>query len=167
MEHRPQTASLHLRLSWASVMMVCQLSLPPLNIPTCIKIVPVFIPSPNNKILCMSNLKAFADEKIVEIYFGKDKKHFWKMLATSILSFYHNVFKRRLVQDNLTLSQNKPWFLRVCSRTLLKTLWEKEKLLITSNFSFSHSVFYLLEELSAIFIKVEIVVSKLLQFGRV
>ena len=25
----------------------------------------------------------------------------------------------------------------------LKTLWEKEKLLVTSNFSFSHSVFYL------------------------
>ena len=35
----------------------------------------------------------------------------------------------------------KPWFLRVCSTSLLKTLWEKEKLLITSNFSFSHSVF--------------------------
>ena len=25
---------------------------------------------------------------------------------------------------------NKPWFLRVCRRSLLKTLWEKEKLLI-------------------------------------
>ena len=36
---------------------------------------------------------------------------------------------------------NKPWFLRVCSRGLLKTLWEKKKLLVTSNFSFSHSVF--------------------------
>ena len=36
---------------------------------------------------------------------------------------------------------NKPWFLRVCSTSLLKTLWEKEKLLVTSNFSFSHSVF--------------------------
>ena len=33
--------------------------------------------------------------------------------------------------------QNKPWFLRVCSTSLLKTLWEKEKLLVTSNFSFS------------------------------
>ena len=38
--------------------------------------------------------------------------------------------------------QNKPWFLCVCSTSLLKTLWEKEKLLVTSNFSFSHSVFY-------------------------
>ena len=27
---------------------------------------------------------------------------------------------------------NKPWFLRVCSKSLLKTLWEKEKLLVTS-----------------------------------
>ena len=36
---------------------------------------------------------------------------------------------------------NKPWFLRVCSTSLLKTLWENEKLLVTSNFSFSHSVF--------------------------
>ena len=43
---------------------------------------------------------------------------------------YHNPFP------------NKPWFLRVCSASLLKTLWKKEKLLVTSNFSFSHSVFY-------------------------
>ena len=51
--------------------------------------------------------------------------------------------------------------------SLLKTQREKEKLLIMSNFSFSHSVFYPFEELSAIFIKSEIVVCKLLQFGRV
>ena len=62
---------------------------------------------------------------------------------------------------------NKPWFLRVCSTNLLKTLWEKEKLLVTSNFSFSHSVFYLLKELFAVFVKFEIVVCKCFQFGRV
>ena len=62
---------------------------------------------------------------------------------------------------------NKPWFLRVYSTSLLKTLWEKEKLLVMSNFSFSHGVFYWLEELSAIFIKFEIVVCKHFQFGRV
>ena len=56
---------------------------------------------------------------------------------------------------------NKPCILRVCSTRLLKTLWEKEKLLIMSNFSFSHSVFYPFEELSSIFIKFEIVVCKL------
>ena len=62
---------------------------------------------------------------------------------------------------------NKPWFLHVCSTSLMKTLWEKEKLLVTSNFSFSHSVFSPFGELSAIFIEIEIVVCKLLQFGRV
>ena len=50
---------------------------------------------------------------------------------------------------------------------VLKTLWEKEKLLVMSNFSFSHSVFNPFEELSSIFIKFEIVVCKLLQFGKV
>ena len=55
---------------------------------------------------------------------------------------------------------NKPWFLRVCSKGLFKTLWEKEKLLVTSNFSFSHSVFNPFGELPAIFIKFKIVVCK-------
>ena len=49
--------------------------------------------------------------------------------------------------------------------SLLKTLWEKEKLLVTSNFSFSHSIFYPFGEHSAIFIEFEIVVCKLVQFG--
>ena len=62
---------------------------------------------------------------------------------------------------------NKPWIFHVCIITLLKTLWEKQKLLITSNFSFSPSVFYPFGELSAIFIQFEIVVCKVFQFGRV
>ena len=45
--------------------------------------------------------------------------------------------------------------------------WEKEKFLITNNFSFSHTVFYPFGLLSAIFVKFEIVVCKLFQFGRV
>ena len=61
---------------------------------------------------------------------------------------------------------NKPWFSRVCSKSLLKTQWEKEKLLVTSNFSFSHSVFYSVGDLSAIFINSKIAVCKLFQFGR-
>ena len=62
---------------------------------------------------------------------------------------------------------NKPGILRVCGKSLLKTLWEKEKLLVMSNFSFSHSVFYLFEEFSAILNKTEIVVCTVFQFGRV
>ena len=44
------------------------------------------------------------------------------------LNFWHVVQRTPL--------PNKPWFLRVYSTSLLKTLQEKEKLLITSNFSF-------------------------------
>ena len=62
---------------------------------------------------------------------------------------------------------NKPWFLRVYSTSILKTLLEKEKLLLMSNFSFSLSVFHPFRELSAIFIKFDTVVCKLSQFGTV
>ena len=56
----------------------------------------------------------------------------------------------------LTISQTSP----VCSTNLLKTLREKEKLLVMSNFSFSHSVFQPSKGLSTIFIKFKIVVCK-------
>ena len=61
---------------------------------------------------------------------------------------------------------NKPLFLRFCKASDLKTLREKEKLLVTSNFSFSYSVFYPLGELSTMFIK-QIFVCKFFQHGRV
>ena len=72
----------------------------------------------------------------------------------------------KLIAWCLTLSQTSPGFY-MSAVQVLKTLWEKEKLLIKSNFSFSHCVFYLFEELSAILINLEIVVCKLFQFGRV
>ena len=46
-------------------------------------------------------------------------------------------------------------------------MWEKKKLLVTSNFSLSHSVFFSFGELSAIFIKIKIVVWNFFQFDRV
>ena len=61
---------------------------------------------------------------------------------------------------------NERLFLRVCSISVLKTLWEKEKLLVTSNFSFSNRVFYPFEELSAINIKFKTVVCRLFQFWK-
>ena len=42
--------------------------------------------------------------------------------------------------------------------------FEKAELFITSNFSFSHNVFHLFGELSAIFIKFENVIYQLIQF---
>ena len=46
----------------------------------------------------------------------------------------------------------------------LKTLWEMKKLLVTSNFSFSHSVLYPFGEVFTIFIKFKIAVCKLFSF---
>ena len=64
----------------------------------------------------------------------------WKMIeSTSTVSKYLFNILLTILQHSLhTLFPN----LYVCSTSLLKTLWEKEKLLTTSNFSFSHSVFY-------------------------
>ena len=62
---------------------------------------------------------------------------------------------------------NKPLLLCICQTCLLKTLWEKEKLLVKSNFSFSHSIFYPFGKLFTIFMKLKIVVYKLFQIGKV
>ena len=79
-------------------------------------------------------------------------------------TFLRAGIKLWIVWFNVNRFPNKPWFLHVNITTLLKTQWEKEKLLIKSNFSFSHIVFYPFVELSAIFIKFEIVTCKLSQF---
>ena len=42
----------------------------------------------------------------------------------------------------LTLYDIIPTFKDPCKRKPLKTLWEKEKMLVTSIFSFSHNVYY-------------------------
>ena len=52
-----------------------------------------------------------------------------------------------LIYPVLNPFPNKPWFLRVCRTSLLKTPREKEKLLMMSNFSFSHCVFSPFREL--------------------
>ena len=62
---------------------------------------------------------------------------------------------------------NKPWFLRVCSTGLSKTLWEKEKMLVTSIFSFSHSVFYSIKEINHHFSNIQFVVCKCFHFGHI
>ena len=63
-------------------------------------------------------------------------------------------------------------FLKPCSLgslTLSKTSpgFYMSAVLVSSNFSFYHSVFYLFQEFSAIFVDFKIVGYKLFQFGRV
>ena len=60
------------------------------------------------------------------------------LIVTSVQTFEILCFQKYAGCCLLGLNPfpNKHWFLRVCSRSLLKTLWEKEKLLVMSNFSF-------------------------------
>ena len=67
----------------------------------------------------------------------------------------------------LTLSHTSPGFYLSAEQVFLKTLWEKEKLLVMSNYSFSHSGFYPFGKHPTIFIQFEIVVCKLFLFGSV
>ena len=56
---------------------------------------------------------------------------------------------------------NRPWFLSVCNTTTTRVLENnvgKGEIACNKQFSFSHSVFYLLGELSAIFIQPKILV---------
>ena len=57
----------------------------------------------------------------------------------------------------LTLSQTSPVFYVSAVQVFLQTLWKKEKLLVTSSFSFSHSVFYPFEALPDISINFKVV----------
>ena len=76
-----------------------------------------------------------------------------KHVNGKILDYYFFLDDGKMLNDPFP---NKPWFIRVCRTGLLKTLWEKEKLLVTSNFSFSRSVFYLFGELSANFLSLKL-----------
>ena len=76
--------------------------------------------------------------------------------------------KKKFLQMFYNLLLNKTIIFCVCNTKLLKTLREKEKLLVASNFSFSHSVFFFtLFENFVIFVNFEIVVCELYQVGRV
>ena len=75
-------------------------------------------------------------------YFLLFKSFFFFFLSRSVKL---EIVSRMVKEGDFLLLKplpKKPWFLRVCSKRLLTTLWEKEKLLISSDFSFSHSVLY-------------------------
>ena len=88
--------------------------------------------------------------------------NFFQRLMTVILtgfisfSLYHYFNNGYVVRQPVALEESAEHYwpfskqalvLCVCSTSLLKTLWEKKKLLITSNFSFSHRVFFSFREL--------------------
>ena len=121
----------------------------------------VFYPFKDNTYFLVNTKLVFEQRCSLKTLYEKEK-----MLITSIFSFSHNVFypsknKNPFFDHHLfchlqMLSMyiglkfcclvypfpNTPLFLCVCSTFLSKTLWEKEKLLVPSNFSFSPSPFY-------------------------
>ena len=108
----------------------------------------MILPTGKSRKILLSTVKLNNYDNFMELFSEKHEK-----LHLSISTYFQSTI--------LNPFPNKPWFLCVCSVSLLKTLWEKEKLLIISNSSsFSHSVFYLFGDLSSIFIKFEIVLCK-------
>ena len=105
--------------------------------------------------LALYKLKEFTDElditHNVKFVFHSGENIWGKGHNASyqhLLLFQQCFQKLKLCGKGLTFSLTS-----VCSISLWKTLWVKEKLLVMSNFSISHSVFYPFGELSAIFIK--------------
>ena len=75
-------------------------------------------------------------QKYLEVGIFTDLLYISRILVVS--SSYSVIIFRKGCFHSINCFPNKPWVLCVCSICLLKTLWEKEKLLVTSNFSFSH-----------------------------
>ena len=119
-----------------------------------------------NAALCGNGLNC--DHNLIELQEKSNSKGFEEVVPYLAEKMYNNFLSVPCyLIDMFNPFPNKSLFLPVCSTSLLKTLQEKEKLLMMSNFSFFCSVFYPLDELSAIFIQFDIVVCKLFQFGRV
>ena len=98
----------------------------------------------SQKCICRRHNKC--DSKIEICYgMGREKiskrRNYWLSSFSSFPKFFSTASFFRVVNS----FPNKPWILLVCCTRLLKTRWGKEKLLVTSNFSFSRSVFYLFE----------------------
>ena len=130
----------------------------------------VFYPS-QNKFQLFSNIyfssaSVFNSDLSENLSFGKEFISFYLFLVLFIfvqVGFEMGVTYKSFLSSSSTLSQTSPCFYVSAVQIFLKTLWEKEKLLVTSNFSFFPRVYYPFEDLSAIFMKLKIVVCKLFQ----
>ena len=89
-----------------------------------------------------------------------NSRHILKWYEWDLLVFCIQISLQLAALWTLTRSQTALVFMCLQYKSFENTVG-KGKLLVTSNFSFSHSVFYPLGELSAIFNKFEIVICKL------
>ena len=127
---------------------------------------------PNSRILDQSKLKRFADDNsnvvLIMVYVLDRKKNIVKKgenAGNQHFLLFSLCFQLCFLRP-LTLSKTSPCFYMSSVEVFLKISLEKEKLLVMSNFSFSHSNFYLSKKLSAILINLQLL-SANSQFGRV
>ena len=107
----------------------------------------------------------FQTTKMLDIFHNKSLTNSYcelkeKKLTEITFKLWRKKKFLELVSPPFYSCDRNPFPYKLCTN-ILKTLGEKEKFLVTSNSSFSHSVFYPFGELSAIFIIFEIVVCKL------
>ena len=91
------------------------------------------------------NLKITTSDLVKAYGLANQKLCYFKMTLNIYCIYIYKGKKKNL--ENHTKSvfnhfPNRPLFFSVCCASLSKTLSEKEKLLVTSNFSFSHSFVY-------------------------
>ena len=121
----------------------------------------LFYPLKNKGSFYLSSANAFVLDRFKILSSVNQKTNEQFLLFLIVFSTYFNKFSpvssnlNLMSANSFTLDESKiccfervnPFphndtFRRPWETSLLKTLWEKEKLLVTSNFSFSHSVFY-------------------------
>ena len=95
---------------------------------------------------CLTSLKSYhvvRSEKEDSIVWKGENAHYKLFLLCP--SCFREPFPRNSKALKLFINPfpHNDTFWRPWETSLLKTLWEKEKSLVTSNLSFSHSVFYL------------------------
>ena len=129
-------------------------------------------PLPDDKFYTANFLKATCSLSLFPIFRGKMRmklvliaisspqpKKFGEAAVNSLyLNPLSNIKKFGLVHINPF--PKKLWFLCVCSSSLLKTLWEKEKLFIPSNSPFPKVLSTLLENFPPYSIEFKIVICK-------
>ena len=113
----------------------------------------VLQPFPKWKILDSSILKKFPDDKFK---FDENGRKYSKGIGNPVrkgeIAYEQFLLLPQCFQKTCTTGTSKPGFVwervnpvqnrYVLDINLLKTLWEKEKMLVTSIFSFFHNVFY-------------------------
>ena len=132
------------------------------------KVVPQGIQIWNMKALSLTNKKLWQIHTFIKDFGNRWTNREIKETGQKLYAPYLSMQGHKNSHNFLvSLSTIAHLTVHVYRTSLLKILWEKEKLLETSNFSFSHSIFYPFEELSTSFLKYEIVICKPFQFWSV